>query len=253
MVKILAHRGYLVNKVPENTIPAFKAGIEHGADGIEFDIHLTSDHKLVCFHDDTLEKLGRRNAIKNLTESELTTIELKQGIFIPTLSEIIEELGNKVILNIEIKFKKNGSRELVDIINQYSLKKDPTYLIVSSFNHQPLKEIKSIDSEIPTALLFEFSRGQLQKAESLKCNAVHPFYNTIPEDKVVITPFISTILHKIYAHRLFKQAKEQNFIINPYDVNHEQYLQSAIKREVDGIITNEVELALKVRKELRKE
>jgi glycerophosphoryl diester phosphodiesterase len=253
MVKILAHRGYLVNKVPENTIPSFKASIEHGADGIEFDIHLTSDNKLVCFHDDKLEKLGRKEKVKDLTEVELTNIELKEGIFIPTLSEIIEEFGNKVMINIEVKFRKNGSRELVDIINQYSLKKDPTNLIVSSFNHRPLQEIKTIDSEIPTALLFNFARGQLQIAKSLKCNGVNPFYNTIPEEYVFITPFISTILHKIYAHRLIKNAKEQELIIYPYDVNHEQYLQSAIKKGVDGIITDEVELALKIRKELKNE
>ncbi len=253
MVKILAHRGYLINQVPENTIPAFKAGIKHGADGVEFDIHLTSDHKFVCFHDYTLEKLGRKDVIMDLREADLTAIELKEGIFIPTLNEIIEEFGNKILLNIEMKFKKNGTKELVDLINQYSLEKEPKNLIVSSFNHGPLEKIKKIDSEIPTALLFNFSRGQLQIAKSLNCNAVHPFYNTIPDENVFITPLFSTILHKIYAHRLFKQAMEQKFIVNPYGVNHEKYLQSVIKRGVDGIITDEVELALKIRKELKNE
>ena len=53
MTKILAHRGYLVNGLPGNTLPAFKAGLDNGADGFEFDIHLTSDCKFVCYHDDS--------------------------------------------------------------------------------------------------------------------------------------------------------------------------------------------------------
>jgi len=251
MIRILAHRGYLVNTVPENTIPAFKAAIDHGADGIEFDIHLTSDRKFVCYHDDTLEKLGRKESIKDLTEEELTTIVLKEGIYIPTLNEVIELFGNKTILNIEVKFQTDGSKELVDIIEQYSLKRDPSSLIISSFNHKPLQDIKSINPDIPTALLFHFARGQLRIAKSLKCDAIHPFYNTVPKNHAFITPFLSTILLKLYTHKIFQQAKKQGFLINPYVVNDEKFIHNAIKNKVDGIITDEVELAFKIRNELK--
>ena len=102
-VKVLAHRGYLINGDPENSIPAFQTAIHYGADGIEFDVHLTSDKKFVCFHDNTLQKHGRSDAIKDLTYRELTSLEISDGITIPSLEEIIELFGNKIILNIELK------------------------------------------------------------------------------------------------------------------------------------------------------
>ncbi|HQQ89618.1 MAG TPA: glycerophosphodiester phosphodiesterase family protein, partial [Oscillospiraceae bacterium] len=42
MTKIFAHRGFS-GEYPENTMPAFQKAIECGAEGIELDVHLTSD------------------------------------------------------------------------------------------------------------------------------------------------------------------------------------------------------------------
>lgn len=49
----IAHRGG-ANLWPENTIEAFANAIEMGADGIEFDLQLTADKKLVLHHDNRL-------------------------------------------------------------------------------------------------------------------------------------------------------------------------------------------------------
>ena len=119
-IKILAHRGYLINGEPENSIPAFQTAIHHGADGFEFDIHLTNDNKFICFHNDTLEKFGRNESIAGLSYNELTSFELSEGIMIPSLEEILETFGNKVILNLEMK-SQTGSEELIKVINQYDI------------------------------------------------------------------------------------------------------------------------------------
>ncbi len=50
------HRGF-AGKYPENTMLSFRKAIEAGADILEMDVHLTSDNKLVVFHDDTLERM----------------------------------------------------------------------------------------------------------------------------------------------------------------------------------------------------
>ena len=47
---IVAHRG-ASGEAPENTLPAFRLAWEQKADAIEGDFHLTSDGKIVCFHD----------------------------------------------------------------------------------------------------------------------------------------------------------------------------------------------------------
>ncbi|MFX0182624.1 MAG: glycerophosphodiester phosphodiesterase [Candidatus Hodarchaeota archaeon] len=248
MTLILAHRGYLINGDPENSIPAFQTAIHFGADGLEFDIHLTLDRKLVCYHDDTLSLLGRSDFIKNLHYHELKTLELSEGIYIPSLEEILEEFGNKTTLNIELKTQKNGAKELSEIINQYSLTKDPNRLIVSSFHHIPLKEIKKIDPEIPTGLLFEFARGKLEEAQRLGCDAIHPYYGPVPKNSVRgFYPVISSI-HKYYAHKCIEESRKLKILANPYGVNNERFLKSAIKKGVNGIITDNVEEAIEIRK-----
>ena len=53
-----AHRGYFGKdqRPPENSLPAFAAAARHGY-GIELDVQFTSDHRLVVFHDDTLDRM----------------------------------------------------------------------------------------------------------------------------------------------------------------------------------------------------
>lgn len=46
----VGHRGAR-GLMPENTIPAFEKGIQAGANTIEFDVHITKDHKVVVYHD----------------------------------------------------------------------------------------------------------------------------------------------------------------------------------------------------------
>ncbi len=49
----VGHRGTR-GLMPENTIPAFEKGIEVGANTIEFDVHVTKDHKMVIYHDNSM-------------------------------------------------------------------------------------------------------------------------------------------------------------------------------------------------------
>jgi glycerophosphoryl diester phosphodiesterase len=52
---VYAHRGGAALR-PENTIAAFDHGLSLGADGLEFDVHLSSDGVVVVHHDETLER-----------------------------------------------------------------------------------------------------------------------------------------------------------------------------------------------------
>ena len=49
-VIMVAHRGG-AGLAPENTLAAFRAGLEHGADALELDVHLSRDGELVVIHD----------------------------------------------------------------------------------------------------------------------------------------------------------------------------------------------------------
>ncbi len=88
---ILGHRGSPKSS-SENTLESFHVAIEEGADGVELDVHLTKDGKLVVFHDDTYLDQG---FIKNMEASKLPG-------FIPHLEEVLDLLGDKTV-DIELK------------------------------------------------------------------------------------------------------------------------------------------------------
>lgn len=108
---MFAHRGYhcIEKGIPENSIPSFRAAISHGY-GIELDIHLTADGKLVVFHDDDLSRIcGRPESVESLTLSELQACHL-QGTdeCIPKFSDVLSLVNGQVPLLIELKIPKSS-------------------------------------------------------------------------------------------------------------------------------------------------
>lgn len=101
-----AHRG-LHNRektIPENSLAAFAAAAEAGY-GIELDINLTADSKVVVFHDDTLERIcGSKKVVCECTYEELSQYRiLNTSEKIPLFSEALELLKGRVPLIIELK------------------------------------------------------------------------------------------------------------------------------------------------------
>ena len=72
---IVAHRGYRA-KYPENTLVAFEAAIEAGADMIELDVLLTKDRKAVVIHDESLDRTtSGQGPVSDYTLSELKALD----------------------------------------------------------------------------------------------------------------------------------------------------------------------------------
>ena len=249
MTLIISHRGFRKNGEPDNSMPAFHSAINSFADGFEFDIQLTSDRKFVVFHDDTLATLGIAKPINEIPFKEVISLELAEGITIPSLEEVLETFGNKTLLNIEYKNQEEGVEELVELIHKYKLKKDPRNLIVSSYHSNPLQKLKSLDPEIPTGFLVYFSRNQVKKAIELKCDAIHPFYEFIPEGWSKLPIRISSYLMAHYANKCFTKARKERMLVNPYPVNSDIYLRKSFENELYAVITDEVEKAWRIRKD----
>ena len=128
-----AHRGLHDAEKAENSLSAFKAAVDHGF-GIELDIRLSKDNRLVVFHDDTLDRVcGREGKVVDFTADELATFKLSgtdDGI--PTLTEVLKLVDGKVPLLIEIKEHTNDSA-----VSEAAIKELSTYkgvFIVESFN-----------------------------------------------------------------------------------------------------------------------
>lgn len=106
---VIAHRGASAVS-PENTLAAFEQAVRLGAEAIELDAKRTRDGEVVCFHDRTLRRTaGAPGTLGSRSLEELRSLEVGawkgeafRGLRIPTLSEILETVGRRVLVNIEL-------------------------------------------------------------------------------------------------------------------------------------------------------
>lgn len=99
-----AHRGLHGDGLIENSRGAFEAAIAAGH-GIELDVRVTLDGQALVFHDTTLDRLAEATGpVDGRTAAELRHIRLKgTNETIPDLPEILELIGARVPLLIEVK------------------------------------------------------------------------------------------------------------------------------------------------------
>ena len=99
-----AHRGLHGNGIPENSMAAFRAALDHGY-GIELDIHLLRDGNLAVMHDSLLNRTtGQSGYIEDLTTEELNNYRLEgTDETIPQFREVLELFDGKAPLIVELK------------------------------------------------------------------------------------------------------------------------------------------------------
>ena len=213
---IFGHRGASAIK-PENTMLAFQKAIDDGAHGIEFDIRITKDRKIVVIHDATINRTSNGTGkVSKLTYNELLEFDFGKGEKIPLLSLILEKFGNNYWLNIEVK-EEGFEKELVELIGEMKLTKK---FVISSFNTNVLKKLSKINKSLPLALLFVNKSGDLgRRKENLGINSIHPNKNSINK-------------------RLMKKAVKYNLIVRAWTVNNITKAKKLVKLGVEGIITD---------------
>lgn len=143
----IAHRGLHGPSVPENSLAAFQRARERGV-GIELDVQLTKDGVPVVFHDETLERLtGVRGLLAEVSLEQLSSFRLLGGEEkIPTLQEVLDDVGGHVPLYIEIKnLSKAGQLEekVYEVVKNYQ---GP--LAIISFNSDSLAWFREKDPRL---------------------------------------------------------------------------------------------------------
>ena len=99
-----AHRGLWGKGLAENSLPAFAAAVRAGY-GIELDLQLSRDRRIMVFHDETLKRMcGVDKRVRDLTYAQLRTLRLSGTTeTIPTLEEVLALVGGRVPLMLEFK------------------------------------------------------------------------------------------------------------------------------------------------------
>ena len=121
----IAHRGYFDNDsdCPENSLPAFQKAIKNGY-GIELDVQLTKDGKMVVFHDTTLQRMcGVNKKVTDCTYHELKALKLvNTNHSIPLFTEVLQVIHGSVPVIIEIKTKEYDvtlAKKLMELLANY--------------------------------------------------------------------------------------------------------------------------------------
>jgi glycerophosphoryl diester phosphodiesterase len=160
---IFGHRGAR-GYAPENTMSSFQIALDQGADGIELDVQMSKDGKIVVCHDHSLERTSNgKGWINEYTREELRAMDFGSwfspkfaGEKIPTLREVLQWAApTRLIVNIEIKngpIIYDGIEEKVSALIRECRMVDR--VIVSSFYHPSLIKLKQLDPLIKTGLLY---------------------------------------------------------------------------------------------------
>ncbi|WP_233004732.1 glycerophosphodiester phosphodiesterase [Exiguobacterium aurantiacum] len=219
---IYAHRGYSA-KYPENTLSAFKAALPH-VDGIELDVQLTRDGRLVVIHDETVDRTTNGSGfVKDMTLRQLRLLRTESGERIPTLEEVLVLLEpTDVTLNIELKtdrFDYDGIEYLTWLaVTEFKLEER---VVFSSFNPDTLIRLRDIAREARIAVLTTDGHPNLVEfVERVGAEAVH----AQPE-------FTGTVEAAT--------LREQNRSLRLYTINDPSELPDMTG--VDAIMTDEVE------------
>lgn len=138
----LYHRGKHSSVIKENTMDSFEEAVNDGL-GIELDVRLSNDNKVVVSHDDSLKRVfGVDKKISELTYKEICDC-CNNGV--PLLSDVLKLVDGKVGIMVEIKSNKVGLLEekVYEILKEYKGK-----FVIVSFNPFSLRYFRKKDSSI---------------------------------------------------------------------------------------------------------
>ena len=218
MTKIFAHRGASAY-APENTMEAFHLAAKQGADGIELDVHVTKDGEVVVTHDEKIDRVSNGSGfVKDMT-----------------LREVLEFVKTTTMaVNIELKtglyWYPNIEEKIVALVHELGMQER---IIYSSFNHHSIAKLKEIDSAAETAWLF--SDVILNVEQYAKANGVEGLHPAV---------------YHMYMSDFMKRWNESGEKVRVWTVNNEKDMKNFIQHDLEAVITNYPDVALRVRREV---
>ena len=242
--EIVAHRGYHI-KFPENSIASYESAITLGADAIELDVRLTADRIPIVYHYYYLDELTTiQGPVFDYELEQLHNAEfLRESnsdwseVRIPTLQEVLEEIGGRIGLEIEIKGPEPAAPEIIaNILSDF--KHLWHGIEVTSYEPVFLLNIQEFCPGLSTDLLFPRNEtwmrsdvvlyNAVNKARLAQARAVHLHPMQLVEDVV-------------------SSIRNEGIEVHAWDVNDVQSLEKIVELGIPRICTDFPNEALKFR------
>ena len=199
----IAHRGLWNKTITENSLSAYQNAVDNGYP-IEIDVFSSSDGVLYCFHDDNLYRIcGVNGLIYNTESALLNCLSINgKGDKIPTLKEVLNLVGGKVPILIEIKNqpdKKIVERLLAELHGCGG------EFAVQSFNPLYLITLRKLAPYITCGLLTTRENKYLEGASFINKIVVKNalFVNKIKPDFISIS-LCSPLLNKLKKYKTIR-------------------------------------------------
>ena len=216
-----AHRG-ASEYYPENTLMAFCAGLDMGANGIETDVHITRDGVLVLFHDDTLARVtGAEGAVGDYTYEELQRLTVQHASGkadkIPTLESFLRCFGWRDLhFAIELK-AKNIEKEVAAMLDRFDMREKT---IVTSFCYENLERMRAAAPHYRLGYLYKPDTQDVEeKAQRLKLEQLCP-------------------KAEIVDRQLVDSLKAKGYSVRAWGVKNEELMHRVIASGADGMTVN---------------
>ena len=232
MTRIWAHAGAAA-VFPPNTMAAYRRAVDDGADGIELDVHLSRDGRLVCHHDPSVPVPGGTSVlIRDTPYADLQALGDDEDARIPVLEEVLDLLRPTALaLNVEVK---NGPVVYPGIeealVRFHRASGMGERIVYSSFNHFTLLELGRLIPDAPIAPLY--SEGLVDPwvyLRHLGVTAVHPMYLNL------------------HAPGILAGLAAAGIAVRAWTVNEPTEWRWLFDHEVDAVITDDPAGALAVR------
>ena len=160
---VIAHRGASA-EAPENTIASFELAVAQGADGIELDVHLSSDGHPVVIHDDTLERTtDGTGTVAARTMRELKRLdaggwrgEAFRGQRLQTLQEVLERFRERTRFWIELKAGSDRYPDIEErVLTALEMYDVMDRSLVQSFDWRALGRLREMSDALVLGALIE--------------------------------------------------------------------------------------------------
>ncbi len=240
----LAHRGASA-RAPENTLEAFRAGLEDGAGGLELDLRLTSDGHVVVMHDATVDRTTDGSGpVRDMTLEVIRKLDAGyrftpdggrthpfrgRGVVVPTFEEILEAFPD-VPVNADIKDPIPGVERIVlSVIERAGARER---VIVASRHLGVMRRFRRLVAGcVPTAASGPEIRAFYLLAGAGLQRVLRPGYEALQVPSVyrgvrVVTP------------RFVRAAHGMGLRVDVWTINGAEEMRSLLDMGVDVIMTD---------------
>ena len=227
----LSHRGNS-KKFIENSFEAFNSVIQMGYKYIETDLRMTKDNEVIAFHDPDLKRLFNLDLqVKDLTFKEIANLFREKNCSLLTLEDALKKFP-EIHFNIDLKVKEviKDSIKVVENLNAFNR------VCFASFHSSHTKKILQHNKNAIISM-------------GMKDVALFKFFNFKNEKIKIIQIPLKWKGIKVLTRNLIQKANKSNLLVHVWTVNDRKTINYLIDLGVNGIVTDEPELLMKIMKE----